>query len=89
MRRTATSGKGRVMRRRRDSGWSVIVCEMGLGIDVGKRFITRPQTYFLLGDAIADDGFRLILHLHTGRQQSMRQTRRPPGTPGTKPGLRW
>jgi hypothetical protein len=62
---------------------------MGLGIDVGKRFITRPQTYLLLGDAIADDGFRLILHLHTGRQQSMRQTRRPPGTPGTKPGLRW
>jgi hypothetical protein len=56
------------MRRRRDSGWSVIVCEMGLGIDVGKRFIMRPQTYLLFGDAIADGGFRLILHLHTGRQ---------------------
>ena len=53
------------MRRRRDSGWSVIVREMGLGIDVGKLFIVRPQMYLLLGGAIADGGFRLILRLHT------------------------
>ena len=65
MRRTATSGKGRVMRRRRDSGWSVIVCKMGLGIDIGELIIVRPQAYLLIGGAIADGGFRLILRLHT------------------------
>ncbi len=65
MRQTASSGKGRVVRRRRDSGWSVVVCEMGLGIDIGELFIVRPQTYLLLGGVIADGGFRLILHLHT------------------------
>ena len=53
------------MRRWRDSGWSVVVCEMGLGIDIGERFIVRPQMYLLIGGAIADGGFRLILRLHT------------------------
>jgi hypothetical protein len=64
MRRTATSGKGRVVRRRRDGSWSV-VCEVGLGIDIGERFIVRSQMYLLIGDAIADGGFRLIFRLHT------------------------
>jgi len=64
MRRTATSGKGGVVRRRRDSGWSV-VCEVGLGIDIGERFIVRPQMYLLIGGAIADGGFRFIFRLHT------------------------
>jgi hypothetical protein len=64
MRRTATSGKGRVVRRRRDGSWSV-VCEVGLGIDIGELFIVRPQVYLLIGGAIADGGFRLILRLHT------------------------
>ncbi len=64
MRRTATSGKGRVMRRRRDGSWSV-VCEVGLGIDVGERLFVRPQAYLLIGGTIADGGFLLVLRLHT------------------------
>ncbi len=64
MRQTATSGKSGIVRRRRNGSWSV-VCEVGLGIDIGKLFIVRPQVYLLLGSAIADGGFRLILHLHT------------------------
>jgi hypothetical protein len=64
MRQTTTSGKGRVVRRRRDGSWS-IVREVGLGIDIGERFIVRPQSYLLFGGAIADGGFRLILCLHT------------------------
>ena len=52
------------MRRRRDGSWSV-VCEVGLGIDIGELFIVRPQVYLLIGGAIADGGFRLILRLHT------------------------
>jgi hypothetical protein len=64
MRWTATSGKGRVVWRRRDGSWSV-VCEVGLGIDIGELFIVRPQVYLLIGGAIADGGFRLILRLHT------------------------
>ncbi len=64
MRQTATSGKGRVVQRRRDGRWSV-VHEVGLGIDIGERFIVRPQSYLLVGGAIADGGFRLILYLHT------------------------
>ena len=64
MRRTTTSGKGRVVWRRRDGSWS-IVREVGLGIDIGELFVVRPQAYLLIGGAIADGGFRLILRLHT------------------------
>ncbi len=64
MRRTVTSGKGRVVWRRRDGSRS-IVCEVGLGIDIGELIIVRPQAYLLLGGAIADGGFRLIWRLHT------------------------
>ncbi len=64
MRRTATSGKGGVVRRRRNGSWSV-VCEVGLGIDIGELFIVRPQVYLLIGGAIADGGLRLILRLYT------------------------
>ena len=64
MRRTTTSGKGRVVRRRRDGSWS-IVREVGLGIDIGELFIVRPQVHLLISGAIADGGFRLVLHLHT------------------------
>ena len=52
------------MRRRRDGSWSVM-CEVGLGIDIGELFIVRPQADLLLRGAIADGGFRLILRLHT------------------------
>ena len=52
------------MRRWRDSGWS-IVCEVGLGIDIGERFIVPPQIYLIISGAIADGGFRLIFRLHT------------------------
>jgi len=64
MRRTATSGKGRVVRRRRDGSWSV-VCEVGLGIDIGERFIVRSQMYLLIGGAIADGGFSFVVSLQT------------------------
>ena len=64
MRRAATSGKSGIVRRRRDGSWGV-VCEVGLGIDIGEWFIVRPQMYLLIGGAIADGGFRLILRLHT------------------------
>ncbi len=64
MRRTATSGKSGIVRRQRDGSWSV-VCEVGLGIDIGELFIMRPQLYLLIGGAIADGGFWLILRLHT------------------------
>ena len=64
MRRATTSGKSGVVRRRRDGSWSV-VCEVGLGVDIGERFIVHPQAYLLIGGAIADGGFRLILRLHT------------------------
>ncbi len=52
------------MRRQRDGSWS-IVREVGLGIDIGERFIVRPQSYLLFGGAIADGGFQLVLRLHT------------------------
>ncbi len=52
------------MRRRRNGSWSV-VCEVGLGIDIGELFIVCPQVYLLIGGAIADGGLRLILRLHT------------------------
>ncbi len=64
MRRTATSGKSGIVRRLRNGSWSVL-CEVGLGIDIGELFILRPQVYLLIGGAIADGGFRLILRLHT------------------------
>ncbi len=64
MRWMATSRESGIVRRRRDSSWS-IVCEAGLGIDIGELFIVRPQVYLLIGGAIADSGFRLILRLHT------------------------
>ncbi len=52
------------MWRRRDGSGS-IVCELGLGIDIGELIIVCPQAYLFLGGTIADGGFRLILHLHT------------------------
>ncbi len=52
------------MRQRRDGSWGV-VCEVGLGIDIGERFVVRPKAHLLIGGAIADGGFRLILRLHT------------------------
>ncbi len=64
MRRTATSRESGIVRRRRDGTWSV-VCEVGLGVDIGELFIVRPQVHLLIGGAIADGGFRLILRLHT------------------------
>ena len=52
------------MRRWRDGSRSV-VCKVGLGIDIGELIIVRPQAYLLIGGAIADGGFRLILRFHT------------------------
>ncbi len=48
MRRAATSGKGGVVRRRRDSSRSV-VGEVGFGIDIGERFVGCPQAHLLIG----------------------------------------
>ena len=76
------------MRRRRDGSWS-IVREVGLGIDIGELIIVRPQAYLLIGGAIADGRLRLVWRLQTCGQQPMGQTRQPPRTSGTKPGLRW
>ncbi len=87
MRWAATSGESGIMRRRRDGSWGV-VCEVGLGIDIGELFIVRPLVHLLISSAIADGGFRVILRLHARRQQPMGQMRRPPRTSGTKPGLR-
>ena len=88
MRQAATSGKSGVVRRRRDGSRSV-VCKVGLGIDIGELIIVRPQAYLLIGGAIADGRLRLVWRLQTRGQQPMGQTRRPPRTSGTQPGLGW
>jgi hypothetical protein len=62
MRRAATSGKSRVVRRRRDGSRSV-VCELGFGIDIGEWFVVRPQAHLLISGAIADSGFRLVSYM--------------------------
>ncbi len=88
MRRAATLGKSGVVRWRRNGSRSV-VRELGFGIDIGELFVVRPQVHLLISGAIADGGFRLVVRLHTRRQQPMGQTRQPPRTSGAKPGLRW
>ncbi len=54
--------------------------EVGFGVDIREWFVGCPQANLLIRGAIADGGFRLILRLHTGRQQPVGQTRRPPRT---------
>ncbi len=64
MRRAATSGKSGVVWRRRD-GSRGIMCELGFCVDIGEWFVGCPQAHLLVGGAIADGGFRLVLHLQT------------------------
>jgi hypothetical protein len=39
--------------------------ELGFGIDIGERFVVRPQVHLLIRGAIADGRFRFVRHLQT------------------------
>ncbi len=51
------------MRRWRDSSRSV-VGEMGFGVDIREGLVGCPQAHLLIGGAIADGRFQLVLRLH-------------------------
>jgi hypothetical protein len=70
MRRAATSGQSGVVRWRRHGSRS-IVGKMGLCIDAGEILVGGPQTYLLIGGAIADGRFRLGRRLYAGGQQPL------------------
>ena len=39
--------------------------ELGFGVDIGERFVVRPQVHLLIHGAIADGRFWLVRRLQT------------------------